>query len=271
MRITSLGHVVFAATMIALGVLCLVHADFAALWQPVPQGLPARETLVYLCAFIGIVSGIGLLWQRMAATAACALLVYLVLWLLILRLPDVFPAPLVFGAWYGCAETSVVVAAVWILYARLACDGDRRHMRFASGDQGERIARVLYASVLVFFGASHFVYLNLTTPLVPGWLPAHVFWACFFGFTYIAAGIAILVNVFARIAAALAALQMGLFTLLVWVPIVVAGHISASSWNEFVVSVTLTASAWVIADSYRNSHWHVVRKQSKRTKLETPD
>ena len=253
MRIASHGHAVFAATMIAVGLIGLISGDFSPVWQPVSKSLPAREVLAYVSSFISLACGVGLFLPRIAAVAARVLVAFLLLWLLAFKARFVIADPTAAVSYETCAETTAVLAGAWVLYAWFGNDWDKQRLAFATGDKGLRIARVIYGLSMVVFGIAHFAYAKLTASLVPGWLPGHMAWAYITGTTYIAAGIAILIGKFARLAAVLSAWQIGLFTLLVWVPVVVAGNIDAGKWTEFVVSCVLTAAAWVVADSYRTA------------------
>src|SRR5262245_14142244 len=236
MRIASVGHAVFAATLIAMGILGLTilslnRGDFAPIWQPVPKGVPAREALAYFCALISLATGTGLLLRRTAAVSARVLLGLLVVWLLLFKARFIVFAPATAVSYETCGETAVIVAGAWVLYAWFAGDWDRRRLAFATGERGVRIARVLYALAMIAFGVAHFAYVELTAPLVPAWLPWHTGWAYFTGCTYIAAGAAMLIGRYARLAAVLSAIQIGAFTLLVWVPIVTASP-NAGQWSE---------------------------------------
>jgi uncharacterized membrane protein len=250
-RIASPGHAAFAAAMIWLGAMGLSKGTFVEVWQPVPTWVPARAALAYLCAFISLASGLGLLWQRTAAVAARVIFASLMVWLLVLRLPNLFfQTPLVLVAWtFG--STAVMAAAAWVLYVWFAGDRDRQRLGLLADERGVRIARALYGLSLIPFGLAHFMYLDATTVLIPSWLPWHVAWAYFTGAAFIAAGLAVTVGVVGRLAAALSTLQMGLFGLIVWVPRVLAGAVNDFQWGEFVVTFALTAGAWVVADSYR--------------------
>lgn len=251
MRVESVGHAVFAVTMILLGSLDLPNGDFVTgLWQPVPKGLPSHDALVYLCALTLLACGLGLLWQRSAVFAARILLAYLLLWTVMFKVRSIVLQPGVEGTYQTWGVNAVLVAGAWVLYTCFATHWDRQRFGFATGESGLRIARVVYGLAMIAFGLSHFFYVNLTAPLVPGWLPWHVAWAYIRGSTYLAAGAAVLTGVCASMAVKLSALQTGMFTLLVWLPKAVLGTLSADQAGEFALSAALTAGAWVVADSY---------------------
>jgi len=231
--------VFFAATIAALGIVGMIQGGFTQTWSGVPKGFPAREALAYLCALVSLATGIGLLWRRAAVLASRALLTCLLLWLVLFRISHIFLVPTILDTWWGCGDTAVMAAGAWALYARLA-----------GGDRGLRLAGVLFGLAMIPFGVAHFTSLQDTAGLVPGWLPWHEAWASFTGAAFLAAGVAILIGVCARPAAVLSAVQMGLFTLLAWVPAIAAGP-NAFQWSEFVDSWALTAGAWMVADSYR--------------------
>jgi uncharacterized membrane protein len=258
-RIASVGHAVFAATMIGLGIIGVIQGGFTSTWGGVPKAFPARQALASLCAFVSLVTGIGLFFRRTAALASRVLLISLLLWFLLFRVSRIFIAPKDLNTWWSCGDTSVMAAAAWVLYVWFAGGGNGPRLGLPTGEKGLRIARALYGLGMIPFGIAHFTNPQDTAPLVPGWLPWHLGWAYFTGGAFLAAGVAVLTGVFARLAAALSALQMGLFTLLIWVPIVIAGP-SPFQWVEFVSSWSLTAAAWVVADSYRGMPWLAVRR-----------
>ena len=96
MRIASVSHVVFAAIMIAIGIGGLIKGDFTPVSDPIPQD---SHALAYLCSFISLTTGIGLLWQRTSAAAARVLFASLLLWLLLLRVPNIILSP-TFGVFW---------------------------------------------------------------------------------------------------------------------------------------------------------------------------
>ena len=190
--------------------------------------------------------------RQTAAVAARVIFAAFFAWLVVMRLPNLFyEKPLVLVGWtFG--STAVKTAAAWVLYVWFAGNHDEARLGGLAGDTGVRIAQALFGVSLIPFGLAHFMYLDATTVLIPHWLPWHVAWAYFTGGAFIAAGLAIAVGVFGRVAAVLVTLQLGLFGLIVWMPRMLAGSLNDFQRGEFVEGWVLTAAAWVVADSYRN-------------------
>jgi uncharacterized membrane protein len=220
-------RVLFAAVLVAFGIIGFVHADFTAPWTPVGD-VPGRTALVYVCETILVVTGVGLLLRP--RVAAGVLLASLVIWVVLFRVREIVTAPGEFGSWDGTAETLAIVAAALALYG-----------------PGIRIAQTIYGITMIPFGLAHFIYPDETVALIPDYLPAHRVLAYATGVAFLAAGVAIVSGVWARLAASLSALQIGLFTVLVWIPRL--GTLDDFQWNELAVSIALTAAGCVVAEA----------------------
>jgi uncharacterized membrane protein len=250
--IGKVSTIVFAVVLIGWGILGLVKGDFAPGWQPVPESMPLRQALAYLTAVVCIAVGVGLLVKRASAVAARAFFFWLIAWLLLLRLPWMF-VDFGVGTWWSASSTAVITATAWVVYISLS--DDRQQLGFLTNNNGLRMARILCGLGLIPIGLAHFLYVEATAPLVPTWLQWPVFWAYFTGAAFVAAGLAMIIDRFARLAAVLVTLQIGLFTLLIWVPRAIEGSLTPFQWGEFVVSIILTVCGWVVTESYRGTTW----------------
>lgn len=234
--------------MISLGILGLRYGDFALQWQPVPPTIQGHDILAYASAIIMLVGGIGLLFEQAATLSAQLLFPYLVLWLL-LKLRGIIAAPLMEGTWLGFGEIAVLASAGWVLFARTVTLPEGAKLKFLVGDTGVRIAQLFFGIWLIPIGISHFMYLDQTASLVPSWLPFRAGWAYLTGAGHIAAGIGVLFSILPRLAARLEAAMLAVITILVWIPVVAAHPDVRLNWTALIISLAITAGAWVVAES----------------------
>ena len=174
MRVTGVGHLLFALGLAGLGVLSLFSGDFPYSWEPVPLWVPGRELLAHLSGILLLAGGVGLLIKRTAGLAAAILAVYLLGWVLVLQAPLAAHAPGDVGAWLGLAESTFLFSGGWILSALLAGPRTRARVPLLTGEGAMRFARVLFGLACLPLGLSHFVYSSVTAGMIPAWIPAHL-------------------------------------------------------------------------------------------------
>jgi uncharacterized membrane protein YphA (DoxX/SURF4 family) len=240
----TLGWRVYGLGVMALAMLCLAWGDFV-LGQPVPKDFPGRTALAYAAAAYMLVAGAAVEWRRTAAWGAAALTAYYALVVVILMNGRLVLAHYAeFGAYSGAAEQLAIAAGGLIVYAASA------KIDAALAARLTRLGQLAFGICALLFGGAHFFYMNLTVPLVPKWLPpTQEFWAYATAVGHIAAGIAILCGVQARLAAILLTVMFASFTLLVHGPMLLADPSSHMIWTENALNLALTGSAWVVADS----------------------
>jgi uncharacterized membrane protein len=251
LRLIGPGHLLLALSMAGLGILSLIYHDYAMNWQPVPAWVPWHTVLASASGALLLLGGVGLLLEPLASISALVLTLFMLSWVVLLRLPPLLAAPSVELYWLGLGETVVLMTGCLSLYALLSSRANGMGRGLIAGESGQRIALYLLAVALPPIGLSHFVYSDATADLVPAWLPLRHGWAYLTGTGHIAAGLAILFGIVPRVATVLEAVMMSVFTLLVWAPRVVTDPTSRFNWTALGVSAALSACAAIVARSIR--------------------
>ncbi len=124
--------------------------------------------------------------------------------------------------------------------------------RFAAAMGVERIlvlGPLCYAIALAVFAAEHFTDSRGMAPMVPHWLPAHLFWVWFVGFAWLAAAISFILARCVRWSAPLVALMMLLIVVTLDVPNIPAGVHQRFFWILFVREMSFAGGAMVLGGS----------------------
>jgi uncharacterized membrane protein len=242
------GWRVYGAGVAALGLACLAFGDFDP-GQTVPKDFPARTALAYAAGAFMVVAAAAIEWRRTAVWGAAALTAYYAVFVLLLMDgPLLLSGYGIYGTYEGIAMQLAIAASALIFYASTAKIDRALALRLT------RIGRKGFGVCSVIWGGAHFMYMNMTAPLVPKWLPpGQVFWGYVTGGCFIAAGLAILTGIQARLATILLTIMVATFGLLANGRMLVADPSSHFNWTESALNLALIGAAWVVADSLAQS------------------
>ncbi|HEY2177810.1 MAG TPA: DoxX family membrane protein, partial [Caulobacteraceae bacterium] len=223
----TIGRRVYGLGAIALGIVELRYGAFAQGWLPVPAHLGGYPILLDVAAGLLILAGLAINLPRIAPIAALALAALFAAGMLAFEAPIAAAKPATWVNWQAIAESTAMALGGVLAWAQLSRAEAPRARQIA------RFARLAFGVCLIVFGISHFVYAKFTASLVPHWLPpSQMFWTWATGAAQLAAGLAMLSGVKARLAAVLLTVMYAAFSLLVHIPSVIADPTSHENWAE---------------------------------------
>jgi uncharacterized membrane protein YphA (DoxX/SURF4 family) len=240
----AFGWRVYGLGVMALGMASLAFKEFDP-GQRVPGKFAAHIALAYAAGAFMVIAAAAVEWRRTAAWGAAALTVYYALFVVILMngrflLTDYA----VFVTYENIAMQLSIAAGGLIIYATTA------RIEAALAARLTRLGQRTFGVCALVFGGAHFVYMSNTASMVPKWLPpAQEFWGYATGVGFVAAGVAILTGVQARLAAILMTAMLAIFGLLANGPILLADHSTHWNWSESAVNLAVVGASWVVADS----------------------
>jgi hypothetical protein len=197
--------------------------------------------MAWCLAIAQVVFGIGIMLSQSERLSSIVLGVVYALFALS-SAPGMITAPLDPGAYVNFFEQLALVCGAIAVYAFGETNAARSTKLW-------RIARFMLGICTLSFAWAQVVYLQYTASLVPRWIPPNqVFWTWLTTIAFTLAGIAILINIRARLAMRLMALMMALFGILVWVPHLVAQPHLLSNYDEISSNYLMTAAVWLVAE-----------------------
>jgi uncharacterized membrane protein YphA (DoxX/SURF4 family) len=240
----KLGYRVLGAGALFVGVVGLVFDDFALVWQPVPPDVPHRALLAYIVAALFVLAGAAVNWRRTAALGAAMIAILQALDVLLLHGPRIIAHPDHFPPWSGAAEQLGITMGGIIAFTMVA------NMNAGVGERVARAARIVFGICAVEYGIVHFHYPVDTASFIPKWIPpGPMFWAYATGAAQVAAGLAFISGVQARLAGILLTVLYVLFSVFVHARLLATDPTSHMFWTMNAINILFVGTAWTIADS----------------------
>ena len=229
------GRPMLAAGLVGFGVISLYFNHTVDGLQP----FDAPRWGIWLNGAVLLLGGAGLAWNRTAHRTALALWGLLTL-LLLVHAPGVFAAPGDAVRWVSTMEVLGLLSA-----AMLVAAPERDDLKLAG--------RMAVGLMLIVFGVVHWLYVEAIAGMIPEWLPGRDLWPWVTGAANLAAGLALVSGLMARLASGLVGAMFASWIFLVHLPRLLATPGDRSEWIACALAFALTGVVWTVHSALTRS------------------
>jgi len=154
------------------------------------------------------------------------------------------------AVFFAISRTPASMCSAGILIFLIALWAARADLAKARGlDKIVALRNLCFAMPLAVFGALHISAAKDLMPMVPKYIPWHLFWAYFFGFALIAASLSIATKIQVEWSGLLFGIAMFSFVAMLIIPGVVATPNDRFGWTLIFREGSFGGGAWILAGS----------------------
>jgi uncharacterized membrane protein YphA (DoxX/SURF4 family) len=244
-----LGRLIFAVGLLGFAAVCFVFRDGVNSLQPLPASMPGHAALGYVTGVLLLAAAVCIAADVELALVGLALGAFFFLWVLVFHVPARVARPLAMGPWVGTMETVAFAGVAWMLAALAAAGGSvgdpLRKLAFRMAD----IGRWCFGLAFLQFALAHFMYGPFTANLIPAWYPGRLFLAYFVGCAHLAAALAVLTGIQARLAGRLLAVMFAIFVITLHISRALESEQSRGrgEWTSLMVAVAMCGASVIVA------------------------
>lgn len=220
------GRAFFGAALIGIGIQQFIFTGFRPFLIPIAEWLPAASFWVTLSGVVLVVTGGLIIWGKKGRTTASILGAVLLGFFLLIHVPyQLQHNPEMLGAWTNALKCSAFAGGAFITAASFPAS--RKAVTIGNSltawlNRLISFGRILFAITMILFGIDHFLYTQFVATLVPAWIPGAVFWTYVAAIALIGAGVAIILKIRVTIVAALLAIMLFIWVIVLHIPRAIA-------------------------------------------------
>jgi uncharacterized membrane protein len=256
-KVLPFGRLFFAIPLGVFGTFHFTDAEDVA--RIVPAWMPLHTFCVYLVGIALIAAAPSIILEKQGRLAATLLGCMFLLFVVLMHIPNIVATHGARLFWaIGLRDMAFSGGA-------FALAGRQLKRTPSDGAPGlVTLGRFFVGIPAIVFGVEHFLHPALApgVPLdkiTPAWIPGHLFWAYLTGAVLVAAGLSIIVNKKARLAATYLGIMILLVCLFIYLPIVVSIPSDlGNGLNYFADTLLLSGAVLILADALpKEDHPHV--------------
>ncbi len=232
-----MGRAIFGVASVLIGIACFaLHDQLISNWQ-----LPGDGVFLFVTSGALIAGGVAIGFPAAARPAALLLgCVYLVVTLTFV--PDVVHQPGVYATWGNVFYPLAPALGAFLAYA-LASPSTAHTAAIG------KVSVPLMGLCCASYAVEQIEFLTRTASLVPKWIPpSGIFWTWATTIAFALAAVSLVSGYRAPLAARLLTGMFAIFTIAVWVPILIADPRTHSNWSEGLETFAITGAVWILAD-----------------------
>jgi uncharacterized membrane protein len=257
-KLAGVGRFFLAVAMVAFGAQHFIYLDFVTrVFPKLPAWVPAHTFLACVLGAFLLASGVAIMIEKSARSAALLLGAVVLSSFLLLYLPLLITTPPNGGLWTMAGKALALSGGSFLVAGSLPIKFDSP----ANAPAGalRALARFIplgpffLAAFLILCGIEHFIYVEFVASLVPSWIPGGVFWTYFTGVALIAGGVGIIVPRTSRLAGGLTGLMIFLWVFLVHIPRAMTDLRGSNEMTAVFEALAISGVAFIVAVASRES------------------
>ncbi|MCR8561372.1 hypothetical protein KXD93_27210 [Mucilaginibacter sp. BJC16-A38] len=228
-KLIKAGRIFYGIMIAGLGVQQIFYADFRpVIFPPWGASVPGIAFWAYLFTVVLIAAGICIIIDKWAREVSLILGGLFLLLILLCQAPyelimDPYKDHL--GSWTNALKELVLAGGAFAVagtYPVSEADDQKTPSLIWLLEKLIPFGGTFLSITMILFGVAHFLYPTFVAPLVPAWIPSHLFWTYFAGVALIAAGVGIILKIQLKLAALLLGAMIFIWLLVLHIPRTIA-------------------------------------------------